>query len=68
MVNIGESEAIMINRSLSGVKFPYGNLPKDNATFVEQNIGKVFTAVRHNINFYRTECGQLVHIYNARPA
>ena len=46
----------------AGEAFSYGNYTQANREFLLSNNGKEFSAVRHNINYFRLANGYLVHI------
>lgn len=58
------------NSRTIGESFPYGNYSKENRAFLQnalaQNPEQIYDdVVRHNINYYKLQDGNLVHIYNA---
>ena len=55
---------IKIVRSGSDFTFPYGLLHDAERKFIKEHDGEVFTATRHNMNYYKLENGMLVHVYN----
>lgn len=57
---------IKITRGAWAMPFPCGHLTATDKEFVKVNVGKVFPAVRANMNYYHlTENGCEVHVYNA---
>jgi len=58
------------NSCTIGGGFPYGNYSKENLAFLQnalaQNPKEIYdNVVRHNINYYKLQDGNLIHIYNA---
>lgn len=61
---------IQLSNSCTIGDFPYGRYSNENRAFLQnalaQNPEQIYDdVVRHNINYYKLQDGNLVHIYNA---
>jgi len=62
--NTEEKEKIKIKLTKTPDGQIYGNYTPENKKWIDDNLGLVFVAKRHNINYYILDNGFLVHIYN----
>lgn len=65
----GTEHIRLLSTTSTTTHFRYGRYTEENIEFLLLNDGKILSAIRHNMNYYKlAESGFLVHMYECSNA